>query len=69
MMFLNASITYIYVIINLFPSNMIDMIQKNSIFAVIIFAIAFGIASRHVESGDKLIEIINLTSREMIWCP
>lgn len=45
------------IVVNLFSSNIIDMIQKNSIFSTILFAIFFGIAANRVKNGEKAIEI------------
>lgn len=46
------------IIINLFPSNLSTMIQNNSIFASILFSVAFGLASSKVRTGKKVMELI-----------
>lgn len=46
------------VITNLFPSNIITMIQGNNIFASIIFAVICGVAASKVKDGDKAIEVV-----------
>lgn len=46
------------IIINLFPSNIITMIQNNSIFAVLLVAFFSGIASTKVKEGNYVIKFI-----------
>lgn len=46
------------IITNLFPSNIITMIQGNNIFASIIFAVICGLAASRVTNGDKAIEVV-----------
>lgn len=52
------SLSYSDMIINLFPSNLIDMMQKNAIFATILFALVFGMAATKTKNGEKVIEVI-----------
>ena len=47
------------IITNLFPSNIVTILQNNSIFPTIILAIAFGIASSRVEKGKYVIDILD----------
>ena len=47
------------VLVNLFPSNIITMIQNNSLFATIIFAVLIGNAASKVENGEYVIKVID----------
>ncbi len=46
------------IIINLFPSNIIDIFQKNLILSAIVLAMFFGIAASKVEGGSKVMNLL-----------
>ncbi|HHX69699.1 MAG TPA: dicarboxylate/amino acid:cation symporter, partial [Gallicola sp.] len=47
------------ILTNLFPSNIITMIQNNSVFAVILVSFLIGIAASKSKNGNKAIEVID----------
>lgn len=47
------------IITNLFPSNIITMLEENNIFQVIVFSFMFGLCSTKVPEGKKIIDIID----------
>ena len=47
------------ILINLFPSNIITMIQDNNIFQVILFATFCGICSCKANGGKKVVEVVD----------
>ena len=47
------------IIVNIFPTNIITMIQNNSIFTMIIFAVLFGSVCSKVENGEEVIKVVN----------
>ncbi len=47
------------ILVSLFPSNIVTMVESNSIFQVIIFAVMCGICSSKVTDGKKVIEVVN----------
>lgn len=48
------------IIINLFPSSIGSLLVNNSLFATIIFAILFGIATKKVNDGKKIIDLMEI---------
>lgn len=48
------------IFINLFPINIVTMIQNNAVFPTTIFSILCGICSLKIDDGKKLINIIEL---------
>ena len=44
------------IIVNLFPSNIVNMFLNNSMFATIIFALVFGIAAKKIDNGKVVID-------------
>lgn len=53
-----ANLTISDIITNLFPSNIITMLEENSVFQVIIFSTIFGICASKIKNGNKLISEI-----------
>ena len=48
------------IIVNLFPSSIGALLVNNSLFATIIFAIFFGIATKKVNDGKKIIDLMEI---------
>ena len=53
-----SKFSFLEIIINLFPNNLITMFQNNLIFPTILFSIFCGLTFIKVKNGDKVIEII-----------
>ena len=45
------------IIVNLFPNNIITMIQNNSLFSIIILAVLFGSVASKVDFGEEVIKV------------
>ena len=46
------------IIVNLFPSNIVTMIQNNAVFSTILFAIVFGTAAANIEKSSKIMDVM-----------
>lgn len=53
-----TNLSYAEILTNLFPSNIVNMVQNNMIFFSIIFAVLFGTAAIKVNNGERVIEVI-----------
>ena len=53
-----TNLSYSEILTNLFPSNIINMVQSNMIFSAIIFAVLFGTAAMKASKGEKVIEVV-----------
>lgn len=47
-------------LVNIFPTNIIDMISSNSVLSCIIFAFAFGLIATKVKDSKKVISLIEI---------
>ena len=54
-----TSFSFKDVLVNLFPTNIITMIQNNSLFTIILFSVLVGSVSSKVEDGQSVIKVIN----------
>ncbi len=54
-----VSLDFAQILVNLFPANIITMIENNAIFSVIVFAFICGLIASKVDNGNKVIEVVD----------